>query len=130
MYSGIHPIIERPMWWPECVKWYVLNVKTTPAIIDEYKFRLKWFASKYDELLSDYKDSIIIRPNNKHFSNLDITIKYGILSLIEYFTCSHNEIGRYLYEKQGHLLCRLLEWTWQHRALDKNVNGYDVWENA
>ena len=24
----------------------------------------------------------------------------------------------------------LLKWTWQHRALDKNVNGYDVWENV
>ena len=37
-------------------------------------------------------------------SNLNITIKYGILSLIENLTCSHNEIGRHWYERQGHLL--------------------------
>ena len=35
-----------------------------------------------------------------------------------------------VWKARSPIMVLLLKWTWQHRALDKNVNGYDVWENV
>ena len=65
------------------------------------------------------------------FSNLGITIKYGYIVINwKLYMLSQWDRKTVVWKARSPIMVLLLKWTWQHRALDKNVNGYDVWENA